>query len=274
VRYGFRGAAVLMTLVAGIATAAAADPIDASFTVTVNALSGEHQVNSGRIDRLSFAPLPLGELILRHRDDSIRIEGLPPVSFHYNNTGTGAQSTDLSIVNATYRRFFGPAFLGIGQTLYNQSTTYVPVQGQFVYTRANLIEPIFGSEVQYSRVTGLRLEAGAIANVGRERLEFSFAANPKMRGVQYTKIPSYRNFCATPSGQVVRCDPFTDTFADPENGTQVDVSVRAAHRISKRSDIIYGFRYLNYTAHYDNFPGQLADRNVGWAPVLGYRVRF
>jgi hypothetical protein len=38
--------------------------------------------------------------------------------------------------------------------------------------------------------------------------------------------------------------------------------------------VLLGLRYLNYSAHYDDFPGQLADRNVGFAPTLGYRIKL
>jgi hypothetical protein len=70
------------------------------------------------------------------------------------------------------------------------------------------------------------------------------------------------------------CPLTVQTFADPENGAQVDLSARFARRLSRNSELLLGLRYLNYTAHYDDFPGQLADRNVGWAPVIGYRIRL
>ena len=58
---------------------AAADPIQTSFAITVNPLTGQHQVEGGQRDTVDFAPLPLGELTLRRRDDSLRgvIRGFP-----------------------------------------------------------------------------------------------------------------------------------------------------------------------------------------------------
>jgi hypothetical protein len=255
------------------AAAASAEPVETTLSVTVNALSGHHEINGSHTDRLNFAPLPLGELTLRRGRESIRIEGLPPVTFGYNNAGDGAQSTRLSIMNATYRHtFHGGWFAGIGQTVYNQYTTYQPVNGSFFYERGFTVDPINGSESQYSRVTGARFEAGRTMEHGRDRIDVSAAVNPRMRGIQYTRIPTFLFMC--PEFSNAGCVQQVDTFADPENASQVDLSARVAHRISKHGELLYGLRYLNYTAHYDDFPGQLADRNVGFAPVLGYRVRF
>ena len=253
---------------------ASADPIDATLAVTVNALSGQHQVNGGHSDALTFAPLPLAELNVRWNADSLRIEGLPPVTFGYSNTGDGALSTRLSIVNATLRHTVaGGWFAGLGQTIYNQSTTYVPVNGNFFYSRNFTNDPINGSEMQYSRVTGARFELGRMTQSGRNRIEWWAAANPRMRGIQYTRIPTFRFFCG--GGNVISpCQQVVDTFADPENASQVDLSARVAHRITKNGEVLLGLRYLNYTAHYDDFPGQLADRNVGFAPTLGFRLKL
>jgi hypothetical protein len=103
-----------------------------------------------------------------------------------------------------------------------------------------------------------------------DRIDVWAAVNPRMRGVQYTRIPTI--FFSCPAFGI--CAQEVRTFADPENASQVDLSARVAHRISKHGELLYGLRYLNYTAHYDDFPGQLADRNVGFAPVVGFRVRF
>ncbi|MBV8642364.1 MAG: hypothetical protein JO225_00420 [Candidatus Eremiobacteraeota bacterium] len=259
---GLRRAAALTIALFSCGTAlACADPVQATFALTVNPLNGHHQINGGTRDNLVFAPLPLGELTLRRGGDSLRIEGLPPVSFHYNSAGDGAQSTQLSILNGTYRHSFaGGWFVGAGQTIYNQYTTYRAVAGGFYYQRGPIIEPIYGSEAQFSRVVGARFEAGRTMAFGANHVEIWAAANPRMRGIQYTRIPQQ-------SGIV-------STFPDPENGSQVDLSVRVAHPTGKHGEFLYGLRYLNYTAHYDDFPGELADVNVGFAPVVGYRVRF
>ncbi len=279
-RNGLRRIAAMTTALFVSATAfACADPLDVTFALTVNPLTGQHEVNGNRADKLSFAPLPLGELIVRRGPDAVRVEGLPPVSFRYNTSGDGAQSTQLSIINATYRRTFaGGWFAGAGETIYNQFTTYVPVNGTFNYVRGNA-PPIliYGSEAQYSRVTGLRWEVGRTIERGRDRAEFWAAVNPKMRGVQYTQIPSHGVCSVHFVGGVLQgptCNTVVTTFSDPENASQVDLTARVAHRVAKHAELLYGLRYLNYTAHYDNFPGQIADRNVGFAPLLGLRVKL
>jgi hypothetical protein len=253
------------------AGAVSADPVQTSFAVTVNPLVGQHQVDGGQRDAVTFAPLPLGELTLRRRDDSLRIEGLPAATFTYGGGGDGAQSTRLSIVNATYRRSFaGGWFIGAGQTVYNQFTDYGVASGNFAYTRGPVFIPIEGSEAQYSRVTGARFEVGRMVQHGPNRVEYWAAVNPRMRGVQYTRIPTFEFLCALPCTPPVR----TLTFADPENAAQVDLSLRIAHRLSRSGELLYGVRYLNYSAHYDDFPGKIADRNVGLAPTIGFRLRL
>ncbi len=63
------------------------------------------------------------------------------------------------------------------------------------------------------------------------------------------------------------------TAADAETAAQVDLSARIAHRVGRHGELLYGLRYLNYGARYSG-SGDLADRNVGIAPVLGYRLRL
>ncbi len=232
---------------------ASAEPIDATIALTLNALSGQHLVGGGRSDRVTLAPIPLGELVLRHGDEGVRIEGLPSVRFGLSGAnGDGAQSTALSILNATYRHAFtGGWFVGVGQTVYNQSTTY---QQTIAF---------FTAEQQYSRVTGLRYELGRTFTTGlRSKAEVWLTANPAMHGVQYTRLPSFGARFAAP------------IVADPESATQVDIESRVTTRLSARGELLYGARYINYVARYDRNPGLLADRNVGIAPVLGYRYRI
>jgi len=276
VRNRCAGAAAAL-LLAWASPPAYADPVQTMLTLTVNPLTGHHEINGSHVDRLIFAPLPLIELSAATRRSSIRLEGLPPVTFGYNTAGSGAQSTLLAILTATYRQALaGGWFVGAGQTIYNQFTTYQPVNGQYAYTRGLDVVPINGSEAQYSRVTGARFEAGRVRAWEHTRLEFWAAVNPRMRGNQYTRIPTFNYRCSPGSGPPPGngCTQIVNTYADPENGSQVDLVLRVARRLSKHGELIYGLRYLNYAAHYDDFPGQLADRNVGFAPSIGYRLQF
>jgi hypothetical protein len=276
VKNGVAGAAAAL-LIACASAAACAEPLQTSVTLTVNPLTGHHEINGSHVDRLVFAPVPLIELSVAARRSSLWIEGLPPVTFGYNTSGSGAQSTRLGILNATYRQAFaGGWFVGAGQTIYNQFTTYTAVSGQFAYTRGFQVIPIDGAEAQYSRVTGARFEAGRVRVSERGRLEFWAAVNPRMRGIQYTRIPTFNFRCSAGAGPPPGpgCSQIVNTFADPENASQVDLALRAAHRLSRHGELVFGLRYLNYAAHYDDFPGQLADRNVGFAPLLGYRLKL
>jgi hypothetical protein len=49
--------------------------------------------------------------------------------------------------------------------------------------------------------------------------------------------------------------------------------VRVAHRAGP-GELLYGLRYLHYSANYIDEPGQLADTNAGIALVVGYRLRL
>jgi hypothetical protein len=93
-------------------------------------------------------------------------------------------------------------------------------------------------------------------------MEFWAAVNPSMHGRESHAIP-YANF-----GNVIL------GFSDPETATQVEGYARIAHRVSRNGEVLIGVRYINFTAHYSDAPGALADHNVGWAPVLGYRLRL
>jgi hypothetical protein len=250
-------AAVLFSWLSG---AACAEPLDATLALSVNALSGQHQPGNGPVDRLSFAPLPLLEATVRLGTESIRVEGLPPLTVGYFNQAFGGAATRLSIVNATYRHGLpGGWFAGIGTTVYNQNTTYAQGTTPFVA----------GSPNEYSRITGLRLEAGQHIRLGRATLEYAAAVNPGMHGIDTTRVPTSILSC-TSTG----CTQVVNTFVDPETATQIDLMARVAQRMSKHGELLYGLRYINFTARYNDIPGRLADRNVGFAPSLGYRVRF
>ena len=262
-----RTAAIAAVLFSWLVGAACAEPLDATLALSVNALNGQHQLGHGQADRLSFAPLPLLEVTLGYGAESVRIEGLPPLTVGYFNQGNGGAATRLSIVNATYRHALpGGWFAGIGTTVYNQDTTYPQGLYRF-FSRGSFFTPVVGSLREYSRVTGLRLEAGQQIRFGRALLEYSAAVNPGMHGIDSTRVP-------TPDIPCTGCAPTVYTFADAETATQIDLMARVAQRVSKHGELLYGLRYINFTSRYTDFPGQLADRNVGFAPSLGYRLRF
>jgi hypothetical protein len=256
---------------------AAADPLETTFALTVNPLSGQHEVGDRQNDRFTFAPLPMGELTVRRGNESLRVEGLPPIAFNYGsgpNLSVGIRTTRLSILNATVRHAFaGGWFAGVGETVYTQRTDYADVPAGYYYLRNGRIYFLNGSQTESSRIGGLRLEAGRTVRVGRDRIEAGAALNPSMHGDEYLVIPPGPfTSCTFFPGGSVSCPG--NSFVDPETATQIDAYARIAHRVSRNGEVIFGVRYLNFTARYSDLPGQLADRNVGWAPVLGYRLRL
>jgi hypothetical protein len=282
--------ALAAALVLAATTGASADPIETSFTFTLNALDGEHAFAQNTISRIDFVPLPLAELNARHDRDELHLEGLPPVAFSYNSgSGVGLTTTRLSILNTTYRRTVGDGWwVGIGETLYNQHTTYATQNGAF-YTRfatagmPATVYPIFGSEEQFSRVSGARYELGRRWRLGATTLEAMVAVNPAMHGIQYTYVPTGGAACPTivaappapvPKAPPPPCPNGNPTFGDAERATQLDLSVRAAHPAGRNGRFLYGLRYLHYSARYDDDPGQLSDRNLGLAPLVGYEIRL
>ena len=265
------GAVFALTVLAALgcgAAAARAEPLEATLALTIDVLSGDHEIRLRQRDQLHWVPLPIGELTLRRGADTLRIEGMPPLSSTYGTDAAANRgSVKLSILNATYRHALGAGwFAGIGETVYNQATTDVPGLGS-------------GAE-QDSRVAGTRVELGRILRLGGDRIEAWGAANPAMHGLVQTR-PAGPVFCSfsfpSPPGTLPVCVPFGPgnvTAKDGESASQIDLSARIAHRLGSRGELLYGIRYLNYSARLDAAPGHLADRNVGFAPVVGYRVRL
>jgi hypothetical protein len=257
-----RVAALTAVLFLWAAAAVRAEPIETTAALSVNGLTGSHEVSRGQRDRFSLAPLPLAELTFRYGAHSLRFEGLPEVTLGYAATN-GATTTRLSILNATYRAALPSGwYAGAGETVYNQRSLYPPSRGAF-YAAGNQFFPIGTTEVQASRVAGMRYELGRDVQLGGNRLEVNAALNPRMHGITYTTL-------STGAGQFAT----TSTFTDPESASQIDLMARLAHRVSKRGEVLFGLRYINYTARYDAAPGQLADRNTGFAPSLGYRLKI
>ena len=274
-----RGAVMTAALFVCASALASADPIDATLAVTVNALSGQHQVNGGHSDTLTFAPLPLAELVVRRNAESIRIEGLPPVTFGYSNTGDGAlEHAALDRERDVPARVRGRLVRRRGQTSTTSITTYVAGE-RHVLLRARLHhrpDQRFRGAVFARHRRALRDRAHDAVRpqphrvVGRR--EPAHARHPV-----HAHPDVHLTCCGFAGGDNRRRCARTvvvDTFADPENASQVDLSARVAHRVAKNGEVLLGLRYLNYTAHYDDFPGQLADRNVGFAPTLGYRIKL
>jgi hypothetical protein len=130
------------------ALAARADTVAVSATLTLNFLDGKHDTGTS-LDRLIF------------------VQGPPPLTFGYGSTSGGRQQTQLSVINITLRESFAAdGFIGVGQTIYNQRTSYPPMEPDSVLMQA-------------SRVTGARLEVGLARRLfGTTNVEYVFASTP------------------------------------------------------------------------------------------------
>ena len=217
--------------------------------LTLNPIFGTHRSFN---DKTTPPPVPVPLLELRHRSGPLELilTGLPPLGSVRSNDGVqGRTSTSISIFDGT-ARVWDPLHrfsIGVGQTLYNQSTHYL--DGPEI--------PGVG-DTQYSRITGGHYELGYHVPVRGNAFEATFSVAPRMRGTQFTAY----DIATIP------------TRVDPEIATQIDTAIRFVHRAGKRSEILYGLRYVNYTARYDERSGTLSDRNCGLLPVFGYRVRL
>ncbi|GAC1539461.1 MAG: hypothetical protein NVS2B17_14770 [Candidatus Velthaea sp.] len=217
--------------------------------LTLNPIFGTHQSFN---DKTTPPPVPVPLLEVRHRAGPFEffVTGLPPIaSARSTNSVQGRTSTRLTIFDGTARvwdplRRFS---IGIGQTLYNQSTHYLDSP-----------EIAGVGERQFSRITGVHYEVGYRNAVRGGLLEAKLSVAPLMRGTQFTQYDV----------------PTIATRVDPEQADQIDTSIRFVRRINSHGELIYGLRYLNYTARYAEPSGTLSDRNAGFFPTFGYRTRI
>lgn len=248
---GRRAFAILAFLAASafLALPASADVAQTDAAITFNPLVGTHQSFN---DKTHPAPVPIPLFEIRHRSGPLELvlSGLPPLaSVRTQDAVQGRTSTRLSIFEGTLRvwdplRRFS---VGIGQTLYNQSTHYL-----------DAVEIPGTGERQFSRITGAHYELGYRVPYARGHIEATASYAPHMLGTQYTQYD-----LATVAPRF-----------DPEIADQIDLAVRYAHHINPRAEIVLGLRYVNYTARYAEPNGTLSDRNVGVLPVFGYRTRI
>jgi len=95
--------AVFLTLTCSVP--AHADTIQTSVGVTIDALSGKHEVAGGNVDNVNFVPIPIFEIESRYRRTHLRLENIPSVPFSYGDNN--AQSTRLGVLNVSLRQALG-----------------------------------------------------------------------------------------------------------------------------------------------------------------------
>jgi hypothetical protein len=202
-------------------------------------------------DRITLPPLPVplleGNVHFSHFE--ITAFGIPPtIAIPYNDSIQGQVRLRLTILDATFRVWDGKHRfgVGIGETLYNQTTHY---ENADFYANSS-------GERQYSRIAGAHYEVVARFPFRAGHVETSLRYAPVLLG---TQVSTYED--GTPSR------------FDPERGQQIDGNIRYVHHIGPHMDAVLGVRYVNFTAAYD-VPGHpLSDRNAAVLPAFGYLWR-
>jgi hypothetical protein len=221
------------------ATPAFADPSSTTIGITLNPVAGGYHESFN--DKIS----PLLEASHRFSNFELLAYGLPPTAaIPYNDAIQSQTALRLTILDTTFRVWdlHGHFAIGIGETLYNQTTHYALGFG------------VNTPERQYSRIAGAHYEVAARMPFRAGAIETSLRYAPVLLGTQVT---TYDN--GMPS------------LFSPERGNQIDGDIRYTHRFANHTEAILGVRYLNFTAAYDVPLKPLSDRNVGVLPSIGYR---
>jgi len=225
---------VAMLLCAACTTRGWADTT--TIGITLNGTTGAH-IEPDQAQAIPFLPLPMIEFDHVHKQLRVHVEAMPPIGpvpLAQNGSLYGnSQNPRVSFLNADilYAPPDQPYSLGVGETIINQRTLYPP-------------SPI----AQSSRVVGMQLLVNAtLYQYGRQRADASIAVNPGLQGLQVTNG--------------------TGLMPLPEYGSLFDGSLRWS--VDHGSYVlVYGVRYLNYTAAY-HIDNSLADRNHLFMPFVG-----
>ena len=229
------------------AGAALADPAGADIGLTLNPVIGGVHDSFNDTIHLPPVPVPLLDASAHVGPFEVVAFGVPvTASVPYTDALQGTVALRLMIVDATLRMWGGRFGVGIGQTLYNQTTHYATADS---YANS-------GDERQYSRITGAHYELAMRTPFRAGTLETSLRYAPVLLG---TQVSTYGN--GTPSR------------FDPERGEQIDGSIRYKHHIGPHEDAVLGVRYVNFTAAYDIPSRPLSDRNCALMPSIGYLWR-
>jgi hypothetical protein len=242
-----RFAALVAAFVGVGAGAALADPAGADIGFTLNPVVGGVHDSFNDTIHLPPVPVPLLDASAHVGPFEIVTFGLPvTAAVPYTDKLQGTVALRLMIVDATLRVWAGHVGVGVGQTLYNQTTHYATADS---YAAS-------GDERQYSRITGAHYELAVRMPFRAGTLEASLRDAPVLLG---TQVSTYGN--GTPSR------------FDPERGEQIDGSVRYKHAIGPHEFAVLGVRYVNFTAAYDIPSRPLSDRNCALMPSIGYLWR-
>jgi hypothetical protein len=242
--------------------AAVADETGA--TISIAGTHGTHR-ESGEVVTAPLVPAPILRITHKHRQYELLVEALPPIGpIGVANNGLGMQNVSLSYGDASLRYWnrAGTLAVGIGETLYNQSTQYL--LGESNYFRNTVIDA--------SRVAGVRYEfVGRIPAAHGDFTEAFVSVNPRLHGrLSWTRQLTITNLR---TGQPITVPPYT-TPSVYELGSEVGAGVRYVHR-SGPNEISVGVRYLNYVARFaDGSVNDFADANSFILPYISFARYF
>ena len=218
--------AFALAALGGSTIAARADGPGGALGLTLNPIAtGVHESYNDTI-HLPPIPVPLLEGNVHAGPVELTGYGLPALlAVPYTDSIQGPTLLRLSIFDGTLRVWDGGHHLalGIGETIYNQTTHYA-VADFFAAT---------GGERQYSRIVGAHYEVAARIPFRSGTLQASLRYAPVLTG---TQVSTYDN-------------GYPSRF-DPERGEQIDGDIQYVHHISRHYDALLGIRYVNFTAAY------------------------
>ena len=205
------------------------------------------------------APAPLVQVSERIGRFEIAGEGVPPLG----NIAVAANALGLNNVNLSY---FGSAVryrvtdtttIGIGETLYNQQSTYVT---NFQSSFGNP-HPVSQTEIDSSRVAGVQYSIRQVLRqTGRSSLSVRIGVNPHLSANLHHEFHvNLRDGRSIP-------EPYL-SYTAPEEGSQIDAVLTNAVYVRRTLRLEYGIRYLNMTMLFAD--KSLADRNAFLIPFVG-----
>lgn len=229
-----------------------------SVGVSLNGAHGTHRESDGTVTA-PLVPVPIVSASYRNGCYEVAAEGLPPIGpIHIADNGLGMHDIALTYADASVRYWnrSGTLALGIGETLYNQRTTF---------GRAFDSNTTHVTELDRSRVAGTRYEIAGRLPVGKDdEVRATLGIDPAMHG-RYAYTDTIENAA------------FTSIFSSRsswERASQVDADVRMVHRFGDYA-LSYGMRYLNYTAAYTAWiHPRFADANSILMPYVGVQRFF